>query len=954
MSQVNILKELESYKVKTFSMENEHVKVLCPFHGDGEKPNLSIRIEGNGPLGWSKCFSCGISVSFIQLLVRYHELTNQANPSHRVPTANELANYLASKYNLKDSEPTLEPKLIEEFHGQIWNAETLLKELAKRAVTPDLIRKYRLGRDNVRITIPITNEFGRYVDVLRYLPGDKTGTKFQSLKTRGKNRLFPMGDQFKFKKIVLTAGPIKAIAGTRLNEHGFGCVTALAGEASWDSKFNEYFSGKEVFVVMDTDKAGQHAGLKRCVDLYAVTDAVYNILLPFDVEKGGLDDFMYRVGVEALVNVLNKAEKYAPPQVKVLDDSEPEKLTLTQVFSPEKVAKRVEVPVRVTGVCNTPYYAPKSYTVHCEKDAKPQGTCQLCPVYQFKGEGFFTQTIHPESDSILTVVEKNRIRINDAMRMEIGIPGNCNRHTFKVLDYQMVDEVRISPLMDLSQTVSEREDQPAFCAERVDANSSYTVTGRMYPHPDTQKATLVLSRAKSISDDISGWKLDRDLKVFQPLHKTVTGINDQYSQILLFLERQVTHIHQRPEMHALIDLIYHTPLFFNFNGRLQNGWGQGLIIGDSGQGKSESVNHIMDFYRLGAKVDCKNASLAGLLGGCAPLDSGSKKQFIKWGALPANDRKLLVMEEIGGCPIEALNKLTNARSEGIAQLPKIENKSTKCRTRIVAPGNSRSMRPMASYSHGVDAIFEIFNSPADIRRFDVAIIVAESGNKPFPNPNEHLHFFADQEQFRASVLFAWTRNETQLVFEDELRIIEHADRLCGIYTEDRIPLINKGGTRYKIAKLAAALACRLFSTEDGERVLVKNEHVDWIVQFLERIYEDPQTGYRRFSDGMRALNTLIEPGWLESELRRVPYLKSLVDGLMRESYIERQDLMDWGGIDYQTAQTLISTLVRCNAMLRRGRSGGYVKTPGFVDFLRTLDVDTKRGDGNSPPTDAGF
>ena len=926
---LNVLEELETFRVNVSDISGDHAKVNCPFHDD-TRASMSIRITGE-PLGHAKCFGCGQSSAFVFYLQKLYENDGKRTGSKKpVPTAAQILGYLENKWGLVKQSQALDPKLIDQYSLAFTEDNPFRKELFKRYVDADKIRQFKLGYDNKRITIPVKDEYGNWVNVLRYLPNAKDN-KFVSMGSgRGKTRMFPY-DQFSYEKLILTAGPIKAIAGTRLNEYGYGCVTVLGGENTWDQSFNKLFTGKKVWIVYDADKAGFDNSTRICVHLYAEAAEVHRVILDFEVPKGGLDDYLFLRGPDRLIKLMEKTDVYRPPTEIVLDDADPIPVTLSQAYRADNIAKRLSIPVRVSGVCTTPYPVPKNFSVTCTKDAKPNGICTLCPVYQSK-DPEYKKVLRPESASILLTVDKSNAKLNDALLRETGIPGSCNKHSFKVEDYQIVEDIRVSPLLDLSDTEREREDLPAICAEPVEANSLYEVTGRLYPHPDTQKATLVLGKAKPLSDDITGWINDQDLSVFRP-HEV--SVEEQYRQILLYWERNVTHIYQRWEMHALMDLVYHTPLTFSFEGKSQPGWGQCLIVGDASQGKSLCFDYMRNYLQLGVKVDSKNLTTAGLLGGCTTMDSTSKKMFIKWGILPNNDRKLVGFEEIGGCALEILGKITETRSSGIAQLPKIENKSTKARTRGIYFGNPRTGRPLSAYTYGVEPIYEIFGTSADLRRFDIVLAVDAASCKRFPDPNETLKFEATQEQFRAACLFAWTRQENQIVFEDEKYISKEADRLASEYIEDRMPLLNAGGARYKLAKLSAALAIRLFSSPDGQTVLVKNEHVDYVLKLFRHIYEGNATGFKRYSDAMRAMETIHHPEFVEKALKRLPFGKYLVERFMTNTFIERIDVQDTAGIDRNETDEIIGTLIRCRCIIRKGRA--YVKTPGFVEFLKGLD-----------------
>jgi len=148
-------------------------------------------------------------------------------------------------------------------------------------------------------------------------------------------------------------------------------------------------------------------------------------------------------------------------------------------------------------------------------------------------------------------------------------------------------------------------------------------------------------------------------------------------------------------------------------------------------------------------------------------------------------------------------------------------------------------------------------------------------------------------------------------------------------------LINRGAIRFKVAKLSAALASRKYSVDpnDPELVIVKEEHVDWIISFLDRIYRGEEIGYYQYCKTVQELNNLTHPEYLEKELKTVPYVDDLVYGLSQESIYQPQDIMDWGGLSKEAANSLLSVMRRTRAIIRRG-AHGYIKTPGLSKFLR--------------------
>ena len=90
------------------------------------------------------------------------------------------------------------------------------------------------------------------------------------------------------------------------------------------------------------------------------------------------------------------------------------------------------------------------------------------------------------------------------------------------------------------------------------------------------------------------------------------------------------------------------------------------------------------------------------------------------------------------------------------------------------------------------------------------------------------------------VLWAWSRRAEHIVFveDTEACILEAANEMSDRYS-DCIPLIEGMSLRLKIARIAVAMAIRLFSTDDNERVLVTWEHAMAAKELMCRIYDAP-------------------------------------------------------------------------------------------------------------------
>lgn len=938
--QINYLQELSELKLDISEIGDKYVKVSCPWHAD-TNPSLSITVSGEDQ-GRCHCFSCGKTVPFPVYLAAASK-----------QEVSDIEKYLVTKYNLTSEESTISARVVDAWAMALPQAGVLVEELRQRAVPLEAAKRFKLGVDKTKITIPIYNEAGRCVNVMKYQPG-ATKYKFTNAKGRSELRLYPV-DQLKYDRIVIAGGPIKAIAGAHvLNKFDIGCISVTGGEHEWKFDFTDKFRGKEVWLGFDSDNAGIKAANKVASYIHKATKAVYickfNFIDKEKYQKGGLDDYLFEGHDLFDCMELASADPWQPVKVdKISDADEVLKVTVSQAFDPKLVGKRLQMDMKVAAVAATPYYLPLKFHVLCNKDAKPDGICTVCPVYNAQTETF-EESIHPESSCFLGLIEKSEAAQRKVLMKEAGIPSQCNRNTIIIDEHVMVEELQVSPALDLQDTDFERNGQPAIVVGgTVEANSSYTCNGRMYPHPDTQKATLVCTNPEMLDDDITSWTLaDPDsLKVLRPDEWTLESLEKKLDSIYTFIESSVTRVYNRREMHIAADLTYHSCLFFKHENRVKKGWMETLIIGDSSQAKTECTKNLRDYYNLGERWDCSNATVAGLLGGCEQMGNSGGKHFVKWGLIPRNDRGLAILEEIKGASPDVIAKLTDMRSSGIAQLPKIEAKSTKARTRLIVISNPRGKRPLSSYSYGVDAVYELVGAPEDVRRFDLVVGVSSMTNNINPRESHSSPDHYDQVILRNAVLTAWTTHADDIVIEEHAtkEISEIADRLCKLYSEDRVPIVDRGSIKLKISRMAVALAFRTNSFE-GETLFVRKCHVQFIEKFLLTCYSSPDLGYKEYSEAVHALNNIKHPDVVAAEFRKALYPLDLINALLEHGLIEMRDIQDAGGLIKEQAEALLSTLVRCKCVQRKARNA-YAKTPGFIKFLKELDL--SQYDAGEPP-----
>ena len=929
---VDILLELQRVGL-SFEAREGALKAKCPFHDD-QTPSLDVFL----PDGNFKCYACQKTGDFVTLLVRVEGRARYVVESG-----------LRARYG-KAVRP-ISAKQVEQFHSAIFSAQPLLSALKARGVNDESIRRFRLGADGDRIVIPVPNNSGEFINLRKYLP-DRTPEdkrpKMTNMRGRGgKPDIFPYS-QLSYKKIVLCGGEVKAIAvAQRLNPLGIGAIAMTGAEGDWNPALEFFFQNKIVYICNDIDEAGHFATQKRCRRLMPIAEAVYPLYLPLDPLKfatGDVNDFIMldeATSTQRLVDLLENAQPWSdleasvPVTLEVESQEEIFDADLDVVGDAAVVNKQVRVTLSVSAIDEVAYFLPKKVQIICGQD---QENCSMCPVFLHNLD---EMEINSTSAAMLAMMNTKKALLRDEIREALNIP-QCNSCQLVTLDACKAIETRAQKPLALTEHTGNKINIPAiFIDYDAELNEAYNVEARVLAHPKTQASTLLISNATAVADALDTFEIENvdSLRQFQPGR---TPLKEFLSRQHEYLSSSVTRIYSRERLHAFIDLTFHSVLAIKPSelDKPIKGWLELLVIGDSAQGKTEVSKSLSEWYQLGVRVDCKNATVAGLIGG---LEQMNGRWFSQWGILPTHDRRLVILEELKGMRPETFAKLTDTRSSGIAQIPKIRRASASARTRLIVNSNpARSRVTMSNYAFGCQAIPELVPNPEDVRRFDAAVILCKDDvNAAVLNQRaKHVDVLYSQEDARKLVLWAWTRKMDDIIVTPEAweACEQHAEQLCAEYT-DMLPLFDQGSTRFKLLRWATACAARTFSTEDGVKLIVKPEHVEYVVDLLETEYRAPSHGYHAFSkvQTRRAYSADLEE--MSKALAQLTPNPKAIDLMLQLHDFEVQDLMDIGGVTRDEAQLVLSRLVRAGAFVREERF--YVKTAGMIEYLRSLQ---ERGD----------
>lgn len=922
----NVHEVLDKLEIEYHS-NGKFARILCPFHDDHD-PSGTINVEQQT----FKCQACGASASLLGLVATKLNVKEAA-----------LRQSL-EKFGLLEANSVLPASLIAAWHADLMCDATKLQFLTKKkGLSEEVLKRHNIGFSEDRYTIPVYDANGVIINVRKYSAENKTHKVTNHLKKSGAaTRLYPRMHDYP-DTVIITEGEFKALL---LIELGFFAVTSTGGARDWPKDSNHLFENRHVAIIYDIDKDGRRSAKQLANVLFTLAKSVRVVEIPLDEAEfptGDITDWVVEKHATAddIKTLINNTEPFRPQTLDASigieeDDSSIIDLHLARTSEGKYNGKLIRASVTVSAKDTAPYLVPKRLKVTCTRDSEH---CSFCPILR-------NQEDSPEYDlnltraTALTMIDVAGDKKPVVLRAALQIPQKCKSHVITELATENIEEVRIIPTLDHDSVEDDQVVRRAYyVGHGIRTNAAYDIVGRVVPEHKTQHATILIKDAKPKADNLEAFELKDPtiIEKFKPEEWTLESLTAKLDSIYEDLERNVTRIYMRRDLHIFIDLIYHSVLYASFQGRVVKAWAEGIICGDTGQGKSETIRWLMKHYGLGVKLDAKGASVAGLLGG---VQETSKRWFVTWGSIPLNDRRLIALEELQGMSIEVMKALTETRSSGKVIITKIVTANTQARTRILAVGNPRTTRTISEYNFGAEAVKELAGTGEDLRRFDMGMVVA-SGEVPNDIVNKERkppgNIIYDSESCQQLVLFAWSRTSEQIIMEPgtEKEILDAATEMGKKYSSN-IPLVEPADQRHKIFRLAIAIAVRSGSIEE-DCVVVRKCHVQYVKLFLYRIYDTDAMGYKQYSAAINRTKDLTNPEEVRKVVKSLPHTNDIIAAFLETDKFDIFALQDWFEWDKEPTRTIVSKLMRLGA-LKRARAS-YIKTAGFIALLREMAVE---------------
>lgn len=907
--------------------ESGEVGMHCPLHEDLNRSS-SLNVESDL---WY-CNVCSIGMSAEELVGKMRDDPTAVFPPPSSGSRGGSSRSRSGKSDILPDEGT-----IAGWHSYLMSESGLLKKFQRRrGLSIDTLARFQIGFDvgTRAFTIPVRDRDGNVINIRRYQLDPSDGRrKIWSVRGFGQPALYPieiLDDDP--KEVVVCEGEWDSLLAI---QNGLSALTRTGGADTWRSSWNNLFLNKDVFICHDADTIGQKANGDLVRELRGFAYETTIVKLPYDiVDSHGKDltDFFFedQFTYDDFIDLVNESR----PVAKEVGTS-----TVLDSFSAEMAGEMVSLRVTITGKRYPTFLIPKVLRLRCTQSAGKK--CGFCPMSE-EHDGEWEVHVDPKDPIILKMISSPDSKVVDAFREKFDIQ-RCTLLTMDRHEEMAVEELYVRPAIDqmsFDPSSGDFTTRKILSVGRHDSQPNNTVlaVGAVHPNPKTQHNEFLAWNVEKTETGIDTFRLTDTGVEMMKLFRTSNPLA-KIRDIADDLSNNVTHIYGRPHMHAVMDLVWHSVISFSFMGDvIPKGWIEALVIGDTRTGKSEAASKIISHYSAGEMISCESASFAGVVGGLQQM--GDKEWEVTWGALPLNDRRLVVLDEVSGLTTDQIGQMSSIRSSGIAELTKIRQERTLARTRILWLSNPRNGGRMAQFPHGVFAIRPLIGNMEDVARFDLAMAVAaEDVDSKYINRfrvvgKRHIY---PADPSRQLIQWVWSRKPENVAWGEwaEKLVLECAIDMGKNYIEDP-PLIQSANVRYKIARLAVAMAARTFSTTpEYDNVLVTTDHVEAAVEFLGAIYGMESFGYTEYSqerieDARDAVRRWGESkAWLTETPQIIRFLRTSESGIFKSN-----DLQDFMNLDRYAANKIINTLFGFRLVSRKG---AYIEiTPMLQQMIREI------------------
>lgn len=877
---------------------------LCPLHKE-KTPSFTVNEETQE---WF-CHGCNQGGSTVEFLMLYYDIQP------------ETAQYVSEYYSQNNKLPFPTESDVEKRHKELMSHPSEIEHLEEFGITEETLKYYKIGFDSGRIIIPVRNSRGDIVNERKYLPehrrvkGSKS-PKCINIKGLGGLRYFPYENLTKGDTIYIVEGEKDCLAAI---SQGYNTVTGTGG-SNIPVNYIAMFKNKKVYLMLDNDSVGANSTLKYIKLLKDVASELYVVKLPkkdyADTYRafGKIDLSEYTKPVDSQEQLIARVEESS-------DKLEDMSLIQSEFVGNLSSWFRLKG-MSVVGADPKIYTVPSKLCVTCDN----MKCARQCPVIASQ-DGI---EIDVDPRQLLRFVEAG----DSAQDSYVKEYYNCKYAKAEPSEYINAQKFMFQETASFVEglddsTFDSRYGVYIYNGYRLTPTLKYTMETCRVTDPRSQQSFYVVRKAEQERDSVRPTD-DSYLDFFREAAESSTSFRE-LTEKHYSVWRPVLGIEGRPDLFSTILLTYLSATEIRWKGGVVKGWLDSLVIGDTRTGKSQMLQRFVKQLKLGGYINGENSRKTGVVGG---VQRFGDSWVVSWGAIPMNDRGMLVVDEASGLSVEDFKELSSTRSSGAVTINKIVKSEARARTRLLWLSNPRSGRNLSDfYWKGFDAFKEFIPVAEDQARFDLVVTAAredvpylEGVEKPSEDTQQKI------ELYRQLVNFVWEIRADDIIISE--KVVEYIDK-CSRELGEKYgggPLIVEVAVHEKILRLAVAVAALCGSTNLTDLILT-TKHVDYAVEFLTETLEKKSFGYAEYiQESKKALRDIDKS---IAYIRGVFAVHPALSVLLSSNSFRGSQMSEVLGLDKGEHAKLLSELLQ-RGLIHLGKSGYYTPDKLIVDIVKQI------------------
>ena len=872
----------------------------CPFHKE-KTPSFTVNEETGE---WYCHAGCGGGAEK-EFIAKYYDVSN------------EVAKYALSYYSQHGSMPFPTEEQIESWHKNLCNMPREIEAMSEYGWTKQIVDDLHIGFYDDRIIIPIKSRTGYWVNARRYLPvhrrnSDSHNAKCLNIRKLGQKRYYPY-EAFDEDKIYVVEGEKDCIAA---RAQGFNAVTSTGGSAI-PSEEIYLFKNKDVVLMLDTDSVGKRNVKNYVTLLKGVARSIQIVDLP-------VKDFADYYREYKNVDIEQYTRDYAEVQ-QAEESVEATDITLVRSEFTENLNTWVKLnKMSVSGVEPKIYTVPTKLKVVC-KNAACSKPCPLA----FSNSSDAAQYVDVDPRQMLQFIDSADSAQDTFLRKLYG----CRSITAEPVDYINCQKVIFQESASFIDGLEESSFESRYGIYmytdfRLNATLKYNFEACRVTDPRTQKNYYMIRSAENLGmlrpvvneDNFEKFrKVARESSNFQEL------INTYYNEWMPALA-----IEGRPDLFGALILTYCSVTEIPWQAGIIKGWLDTMVIGDTRTGKSQMAQRLVKTLGMGGYINGENARRTGVIGG---VQRFGDSWVITWGAIPMNDRGLLIIDEASGLEVDDIKDLSSTRSSGAVTLNKIVKGEARARTRLIWLSNPRSGRNLADfYWKGYGAFQEFIPVAEDQARYDLVLTAAREDIDVLDGIDSEVQPKVEPwiDLFNA----AWGLPAEDIIFPQgfKAKVREVSHRINDEYGGG--PLIVGVAVHEKLLRICCAVAVLCGEIHEG-KLYVSEKHLEWAYEFLKMTLEKKSFAYADYiREFKRAQSKKTENiSFIRGLLSVHPALRILLSSSSFKGF-QFQEIL---GIDRTDSAKIMSDLIT-RGLLRPISNATYVPDKLLMEIAKQMEV----------------